>query len=405
MFTDIKSSTQYWDTKGDIRGRMMIDYHNRLIFPIIKKFRGKVIKTIGDAFMISFKKPVNAVMAAITIQQILKKERRKDKKIPQVCIGIHSGRAIIEKGDIFGDMINVASRIEKKAKGNEILMSAKIAAKISLKKYCLAKKERFTPKGKKRAITVYKCRWQKVKELIEDVNFRTSIFLKPLQKWELLAAGIVTVAGLIFFYLKYIRYLLTDYEMFYLILLNPKDIILIYPITAVIPVLILFLLIYLFLKIKRISLGICKLLNGGLGYFILFFLFYLITVVLPLNIGMSSEKLLFRSKHLFVEIMTDKTSIFQEPATQSTVLRKVRKGTLLLQSDVQNQGELIWNKVLLGRDEFGWVLRIDPPRIGVPERRISLSRPFEFKYLDVYNLFFGVIGFFLGFFRFKIRPV
>ena len=36
LFTDIEGSTRYWDTRGDIDGRLMVDYHNRLIFPVIK---------------------------------------------------------------------------------------------------------------------------------------------------------------------------------------------------------------------------------------------------------------------------------------------------------------------------------------------------------------------------------
>ena len=77
---------------------------------------------------------------------------------------------------------------------------------------------------------------------------------------------------------------------------------------------------------------------------------------------------------------------------------------LLLQADVREQGNMIWNKVLIGKNKYGWVLRIDPPKLGVPERRISSADKFYFKYKDVYNLIVGIIGFILGFFHFKIRP-
>ncbi len=36
LFTDIEGSTRYWDIRGDIDGRLMVDYHNRLIFPVMK---------------------------------------------------------------------------------------------------------------------------------------------------------------------------------------------------------------------------------------------------------------------------------------------------------------------------------------------------------------------------------
>ena len=54
LFSDIEESTTYWDKYGDIEGRLMVDRHNRLMFPIIQKFRGRIIKTIGDSIMASF---------------------------------------------------------------------------------------------------------------------------------------------------------------------------------------------------------------------------------------------------------------------------------------------------------------------------------------------------------------
>jgi class 3 adenylate cyclase len=71
LFTDIVDSTHYWGRKGDVRGRLMVDQQNRLIFPVVKKFRGKVVKTIGDAVMATFTNRENAVRAAIGIQQVL----------------------------------------------------------------------------------------------------------------------------------------------------------------------------------------------------------------------------------------------------------------------------------------------------------------------------------------------
>lgn len=57
LFTDVEGSTRYFDTQGDTKARLMIDVHNRFIYPVIKRYRGKVVKTIGDAVMASFKSP------------------------------------------------------------------------------------------------------------------------------------------------------------------------------------------------------------------------------------------------------------------------------------------------------------------------------------------------------------
>ena len=132
LFTDIEDSTRYWDTHGDVKGRLMVDQHNRLTFPVVKRFGGKIIKTIGDAIMASFKDPDDAIKAAIGIQQVLHLMREKDRSFGlKVRIGLHTGHAIVEDNDVFGNVVNVAARVESKAKGNEILLSKTTFAKLN----------------------------------------------------------------------------------------------------------------------------------------------------------------------------------------------------------------------------------------------------------------------------------
>ena len=54
LFTDIEESTNYWHRFGDVEGRLMVDRHNRLLFPVVGKFKGRIIKTIGDSIMAAF---------------------------------------------------------------------------------------------------------------------------------------------------------------------------------------------------------------------------------------------------------------------------------------------------------------------------------------------------------------
>jgi adenylate cyclase len=124
LFTDIEDSTAFWEEKGDVQGRLIMDQHNRMLFPVIDRFNGKVIKTIGDAVMASFKVPSDAVKAAIAIQQYLRLERKKKQQFNlKVRIGIHTGEAIVEQNDIYGDVVNVASRVEEVGKAGQILLT------------------------------------------------------------------------------------------------------------------------------------------------------------------------------------------------------------------------------------------------------------------------------------------
>ena len=53
MFTDIASSTQFYEVYGDIEGRSMIQRHNDLLVPIIEKHGGRLLRALGDGLMVS----------------------------------------------------------------------------------------------------------------------------------------------------------------------------------------------------------------------------------------------------------------------------------------------------------------------------------------------------------------
>ena len=125
LFTDIKDSTLFFASRGDIEGRLMVQMHNNLLFPIIKKYQGRVVKTIGDAIMAGFDDPLMAVRASAEMQQTLfdyNQTARVSEQI-HIRIGINTGAGIVEAQDIFGDVVNVAARIESLCAPDQILIS------------------------------------------------------------------------------------------------------------------------------------------------------------------------------------------------------------------------------------------------------------------------------------------
>lgn len=411
LFTDIEDSTRYWDTRGDIDGRLMVDYHNRLIFPVIKKFKGKIIKTIGDAIMASFSRSEQAVKAAIGIQQMLQKTRRQDKNFGlKVRIGIHTGKAIVEHSDVFGDVVNVAARIEQIGQGNEIFLSEITADKIDKKAFGLVKSISFTPKGKAGQIKVYRCEWRSLDQLIEGVQIDPFLAMKPKQKIEILIYALSCTGILYFVYLKYIRYILADSESLALFYLNPQHFINVPPIVPVILGAIALLATVLLVRMTTVPHFIFMMLKGSFGFCIGFFLFYLPATLIPLeHIPLKIENILnkeiFQSSHLFVEVKANDTNIREKPNIKSESLKKVNKGNLLLLTDVKKINRLTWNKVLIGKNNYGWILRVIPAKIGVPEKRMTIAYKFYLKYIDIFALFTGTIGFIWGFLNFRLRPV
>ncbi|MCP4366886.1 MAG: adenylate/guanylate cyclase domain-containing protein, partial [Deltaproteobacteria bacterium] len=392
-------------------GRLMVDYHNRLIFPTIKKFKGKIIKTIGDAIMASFNKSEQALKAAIAIQQMLQKTRNQDKSFKlKIRIGIHTGKAIVERSDVFGDVVNVASRIEQLGQGNEIFLSKNTADEINKKAFGLVRAISFTPKGKTKKITVYRCKWDSLDQLIDGIQIDPFLAMELRQKIEIIIYTLSCVGILYFLYLKYIRYILADSESLALFYLNPQHFINVPTVVSITIGAIAFLATVLLVRMTTVPHFIFMMLKGSFGFCIGFFLFYLPATFIPpeyipSKIETILSKEILQSRHLFVEVKASDTNIRENPNFKSKSLKKVNKGNLLLLTDVKKIDRLTWNKVLIGEKKYGWIPRVSPAKIGVPEKRMTISYKFYFKYIDLFVLSIGSIGFTWGFFNFRLRPM
>ncbi len=92
----------------------LLEEHRRLLREIFPRFNGVEIKTIGDAFLVEFGSALEAAKCAIEIQRILSKRNldvAADRRI-ELKIGIHIGDIVHRDGDVYGDGVNIASRIE-----------------------------------------------------------------------------------------------------------------------------------------------------------------------------------------------------------------------------------------------------------------------------------------------------
>ncbi len=127
MFTDIVGYTALM-AKNE-KGAFEALKQNLLIHQsVIQEFHGKLVKELGDGILASFPTVSDALNAAIKIQ----------KQCNQIGgfklrIGIHQGEVVVENEDIFGDAVNLASRIQTLGVAGSVLFSDKVADEIKNK--------------------------------------------------------------------------------------------------------------------------------------------------------------------------------------------------------------------------------------------------------------------------------
>jgi adenylate cyclase len=108
------------------------DLRREVLEPKVHDHQGRVVKTTGDGILVEFSSPVEAVRCATEIQECLAAaSSRESPKALQLRIGINLGDIIIEAdGDIYGDGVNVAARLEQMAEPGGIWVSGKVYEEV-----------------------------------------------------------------------------------------------------------------------------------------------------------------------------------------------------------------------------------------------------------------------------------
>jgi adenylate cyclase len=110
-------------------------HRRELIDPLIDQHRGRIFKTTGDGMLIEFASVVDAVRCAVVMQQGMEDRSANLPESERIRfrIGINLGDIMVDEGDMFGDGVNVAARIEALAAPGEICVSASVREQIGEK--------------------------------------------------------------------------------------------------------------------------------------------------------------------------------------------------------------------------------------------------------------------------------
>ena len=131
MFTDIVGYSALAQ-RNDKLALELLEEHRQLLREIFLRFNGVEIKTIGDAFLVEFNSALQAVECAIEIQRALAKRNHdvaRERQL-ELRIGIHIGDVVHRGSDVYGDGVNIASRIQSVASAGGICVSMDVERQV-----------------------------------------------------------------------------------------------------------------------------------------------------------------------------------------------------------------------------------------------------------------------------------
>ena len=158
MFTDMVGYSALMN-RDESAAITLLENARKIIHPIIKNFHGEILKGTGDGYLIEFNSAVDAVQCGLNIQRKVKdyNQESNDNKEILLRIGLHLGDILIKDDDIFGDGVNIASRIEPLAEPGGICISQtvydQIKNKVEIETVDLGEKELKNIKDK---VNIYK---------------------------------------------------------------------------------------------------------------------------------------------------------------------------------------------------------------------------------------------------------
>lgn len=162
LFADVSGSTRIYEALGDVVARRLIGRSIELMTQAANEHGGALIKTIGDEVMCRFPSADAAAAAALDMQERVAGAALAERGFSiAIHVGFHYGPVVEEGSDVYGDAVNLASRMVNLAKRDQILTTGETVARLSPQWRKAARQvDRAAVRGKKEEIDVYELVWQ-----------------------------------------------------------------------------------------------------------------------------------------------------------------------------------------------------------------------------------------------------
>jgi len=132
FFSDIQGYSKKAQLLSPMQLSALLQEYEKILLSHVEAHHGEIVKRMGDGHLIVFSDPLPAVLAAIRLQKSLRRFNRYRDETSRVIIriGIHGGRVVRKGGDVLGNAVNIASRLESSARPGSVLISDQVHDKV-----------------------------------------------------------------------------------------------------------------------------------------------------------------------------------------------------------------------------------------------------------------------------------
>lgn len=158
MFTDIAGFTARTSKQSRAENAAMLREHDELLLPVVGRFGGRRVKSIGDALLVVFRSPTDAVRCGMAMQDALTEyniDRPLDEAL-HVRVALNLGEVRLEGGDIFGEPVNIAARIEAITPADAVYFSESVYLAMTKAEVRSERMGTFELKGIPEAVSVFR---------------------------------------------------------------------------------------------------------------------------------------------------------------------------------------------------------------------------------------------------------
>ena len=201
LLVDLKGYTPRVAASSRQEVRDLLGNFRRPILQVMQRSGGRIVKEIGDAFLVTFESPTNAVTAGVMLQKLFRDRNRvlAEAERTEVRVAIHCGEVEEVPGDVLGDAVNVACRVEDVTEIGEVYFTESVFMLMNRNEVPSCEVgERFL-KGLSAPVRLYR-----VLQDPADARYRKLLAALPeeplerparARRWAILAAGLALAAA------------------------------------------------------------------------------------------------------------------------------------------------------------------------------------------------------------------